>query len=215
MTDKARLTAAFEIVVEHLKKNASTQSAKDNFYGSAERCAKALLETCKSDQEIKDRLDEIIKKTFPVEQNEKSPKALGMVTQGPITINSCCPHHLFPVRYSAYVSYVPKNGRVLGLSKLARICKALGERPVLHEQLASDVADVLHADGETSTSWPQLESEGSAAMLVGVHTCMACRGVSEDALTSVVELRGCFWDAGFEDKFVQGVQAIKTSAPFK
>lgn len=142
-----------------------------------------------------------------------------MITQGPITVNSHCPHHLYPVRYEAYVSYLPKDGVVLGLSKLARICKLLGDRPVLHEQLANDIANVLCDLPEYQSTrdhfpFPSLRSHGSAVLLVGTHMCMACRGVKEDAKTAVTELRGGFWDTDMENKFYQAVHSIKSGSPF-
>lgn len=211
LTTKEELVAAYAVIVGHLKANTSDKSAHANFEGTELRAAKALLETCLSEADIQEQLTHIIDRVFPVDVSDKERE--GMISQGPIRINSCCPHHLFPVRYEAYVSYLPKDGQVLGLSKLARIAQLLGRRPVLHEQLASDIADVLHKPAK-ERAFSGLESDGSAVMLNGVHTCMACRGVEADAITSIVELRGNFWTADFEQKFYQAVNAIKTSKPF-
>jgi GTP cyclohydrolase I len=215
MTDKKlpeNLVAAYKIIVDHLRANTTNQALLANFDGTEDRCAKALIETCTSDEVITNKLQDIIKTTFPVEHTEKN--AGGMITQGPISIDSHCPHHLYPVRYVAYVSYLPQEGQVLGLSKLARISKVLGRRPVLHEQLASDIADVLYKDEENPANFPSISSGGSAVMLVGLHSCMSCRGINEDALTSVVELRGRYWEAGFEEKFYNAVESIKTAKPY-
>lgn len=203
------LIDAYGVIVAHLKANTKNEALLANFEGTELRCAKALLETCTSDETITEKLNEIIKTSFPVDHKEHSLG--GMITQGPITVDSHCPHHLYPVRYVAYVSYLPVEGQVLGLSKLARICKVLGRRPVLHEQLASDIADVLYQNDEYPAGFPSIKSGGSAVMLVGLHSCMSCRGVQEDALTSVVELRGSYWEPGFEEKFYKAVESIKTS----
>lgn len=204
------LIQAYEVIVGYLKGNTKDQALLSNFEGTEARCVKALLETCQSDAAISESLEKIISRIFPV--HREGSQSGGMITQGPITVNSCCPHHLYPVRYAAYVSYLPKDGQVLGLSKLARICKLLGERPVLHEQLANDIADVLCKS--QSSQFPSLDSRGSAVMLVGTHMCMSCRGVKEDARTSVIELRSGFWDTNMEDKFYQSVNSIKTGNTF-
>lgn len=206
------LVDAYKVIVDHLKSQTTNKALLANFEGTELRCAKALLETCTSDERIVERLSDIIKTTFPVEHKEQN--AGGMITQGPISIDSTCPHHLYPVRYVCYVSYLPQNGQVLGLSKLSRISKILGRRPVLHEQLTSDIADVLYTDEDNPGDFPSISSGGSAVMLVGLHSCMSCRGIHEDALTSVVELRGAYWEPGFEEKFYNAVESIKTAKPY-
>ena len=211
---KDDLFLAYSTIVGYLKQNTSDAQLLENFIGTEARAVKALLETCKSDAAIADSLSHIIGRTFPVHRCNGGQSG-GMITQGPITVNSHCPHHLYPVRYSAYVSYLPQDGIVLGLSKLARICKLLGERPVLHEQLANDIANVLCAPPDSvSAGFPAIPSDGSAVLLVGTHLCMSCRGVKEDAKTSVMELRGSFWKEGMENKFYQAVHSIKTGSTF-
>jgi GTP cyclohydrolase I len=135
-----------------------------------------------------------------------------MITQGPIVVNSHCPHHLYSVKYVCFVSYLPKGGNVLGLSKLARICEILANRPVLQEQLAHDIANVLYKN--KASRFSSIDSMGSAVMLVGTHLCMSCRGVRSMARTTVTEIRGAFWDEGMEFKFQQAVNAAKTINPF-
>lgn len=204
-----KLLEAYTVIVDHLRSNTKDAALLSNFEGTEARCVKALLETCRSDENIALALSDILNKSFNVDRGDTDTNG-GMITQGPIAINSFCPHHLYPVRYSAYVSYLPKDNKVVGLSKLARICKVLGERPVLHEQLANDICNVLC--GNSSGTFPSIDSNGSAVMLVGVHTCMAFRGVHEDARTSVVELRGGFWKSDMENKFYQAVNSIKTAS---
>ena len=204
------LVDAYRVILDHLRANTQDPQLLANFEGSEHRCAKALVETCHSDSDISQALTDIVGRVFPVHRGHT--KSGGMITQGPITVNSHCPHHLYPVRYQAFVSYLPEDGRVLGLSKLARVCKLLGNRPVLHEQLANDIANVL-CSSEDST-FPSLPSRGSAVLLVGTHMCMACRGVKEDAKTAVTELRGGFWDPEMEQKFYNAVHSIKTGSTF-
>ena len=170
-TAHEKLAAAYKVIVDHLRANTTDVELLANFLGTEDRCARAIIKTCTPETELSEQIRHIIGATFPVHRPE-SIKSNGMVTQGPITINSMCPHHLYPVRYSAYVSYIPEASNVLGLSKLARICKTLGRRPVLHEQLASDIAGVLH-EPDHGFVFPSIRSKGSAVMLVGLHTCFS------------------------------------------
>lgn len=196
------LVAAYTVIVDHLRsKTGDNPELSDNFTGTPERCVKALLQVSTSISDLREGITEIVQKTFPVHRNAdaKSYPAAGMVTQGPIHVSSLCPHHLAPVLYECWVSYVPTlEGKVLGLSKFARLAKLLSARPLLQEQLASDLADVLY---NGTVDFPGIHSSGSAVSLIGLHTCMACRGVEQRAVTTTTELRGCYWDANLESKF--------------
>lgn len=202
------LLKAYSTIVNYLQANTKEPDNINNFLGSPKRAVKALIEMNKSDQEIKKELRNILGKAFPIDRGSEDTE---LVTQGPIEINSMCPHHLMPVMYEAYVSYLPsiKTGRVLGLSKLSRVSEILGKRPVLQEKLAMDIADVLHKS-ETEY-FPSIESEGSAVSLVGLHCCMCCRGIQSSALTSSTVLRGVFKSNVMEEKFYQAIENIKTS----
>ena len=204
------LVKAYETIVEYLRNlDRNNPQYTSNFEGTAERCAKALMENTTTAMEIRLQLNAIIGRTFDVQETDDTPA--GMVTQGPITVNSMCPHHLMPVRYEAWLSYMPTAGKVLGLSKLARIAKLLGKRPVLQEQLAIDIANTLCTDDVTKGG---LKSCGSAVTLVGTHTCMACRGVESDARTTVTELRGEYWEAGVEAKYLAAIQLTRNAKTF-
>ncbi len=240
------LLAAFEGIITYLGRNNDlTDSEKANFADTAVRAAKAFAGLTATRTQISEALREIMQTGFPREDHDENYEP-GLITQGPVQVFSYCPHHLLPVEYQAYVAYIPgEDGKVLGLSKLARIAKLLGQRPVLQEQLASDIADVLcakppartkkakqvhHSDDDavpqddvllgdaeslpvtpTTGRFPGIDSKGSAVLLTGKHSCMTCRGVASDALTSVSELRGVFWNEGFEQKFYQAVSAINSS----
>ncbi len=225
------LHQAFATIVKYLGRNGDlTASEIANYADTPVRAAKAFTDLTASRSEITTDLKDILATGFPREEHDANYVA-GLITQGPVQVFSYCPHHLLPVEYQAFVSYIPgSDGKVLGLSKLARIAKLLGRRPVLQEQLASDIADVLCANPPPRTEkavmqesmgndkplppasrFPGIDSKGSAVLLTGKHSCMTCRGVSSDALTSVSELRGSFWNDGNEGKFYQAVQAINAS----
>lgn len=203
------LLKAYEHLMTYLQRDGDlTPSEVANYADTAVRAAKAFRDLTASRAEITKELHSILETGFPKEKHDVGYVA-GLITQGPIKIYSLCPHHLLQVEYAAYLSYLPsEDGLVLGLSKLARIAKALGKRPVLQEQLASDIADVLHHTSTREDGFPGIVTRGSAVLLTGKHSCMSCRGVQSDALTSVTELRGGYWDTDMEQKFYQAISAI-------
>ncbi len=103
-----------------------------------------------------------------------------------IDVFSYCEHHM-ALMYDMKVSvaYIPKD-RVLGLSKIARICDMASRRLQLQERLGKDIAEIMQeASG----------SEDVAVIISGVHSCMAARGIKkESASTVTMTLRGSFQD---------------------
>jgi len=98
-----------------------------------------------------------------------------------IPFNSTCEHHLMPFEGKAHIAYIP-GGKVLGLSKLARIVDAYAHRPQVQERLTSQIADLLAR---------RLHVKGCAVVLEAVHTCMTCRGVRKSGSIMVTSaLRG-------------------------
>jgi GTP cyclohydrolase IA len=201
------LVIAFEDIVDHFDRDGDLSDADlANFEDTALRAAKALLETTKTRTQISKEIADIISTTFPMDNNNKP----SLIVQGPIKVHSMCPHHLLPVDYNCYVGYLPKkDGNVLGLSKLARISKTLGQRPVLQEQLVNDIADVLHKSHPICENvFPSIDSEGSAVHLVGKHSCVSCRGIKDNSLTSMAAVRGCFEKGELETKFYKHIDII-------
>ncbi len=86
-----------------------------------------------------------------------------------IPFNSMCEHHLMPFEGKAAVAYLP-DGKVVGISKLARVVDAYARRPQVQERLTSQVADVL---------LDKLHAKGVAVVISAVHSCMTCRGVKK------------------------------------
>jgi GTP cyclohydrolase I len=209
------LTKAFAVQAKFLgRRKDLSESDLANMEESPARAAKAFMEMTDTKTHIRERVKEIIATGFPLEPRPDD-KLVGMLTQGPIHIVSVCPHHWLPVEYEAFVSYIPVvGGTVIGLSKLARLALTLGKRPVLQEQLASDIADVLFADPNVppeDAEWPSIQSSGAIVSLIGKHSCMSCRGVLSDALTMTVEKRGDFWVSQMEQRFYDNVSLIHKS----
>ena len=104
-----------------------------------------------------------------------------MVALRDIPFNSICEHHLMPFEGKAHIAYIP-GGKVLGLSKLARIVDAYSRRPQVQERLTSQVADLLAK---------RLNVRGCAVVIEAVHTCTTCRGVRKSGSVMVTSaLRG-------------------------
>ena len=86
------------------------------------------------------------------------------------------------IRDSAHIAYIPKNGRILGLSKLARIVDSFARRPQIQERLTASVADFI---------MKELKPHGVAVIINAEHLCMTMRGVrAAGARTQTSALRG-------------------------
>ncbi|MBS1812425.1 MAG: GTP cyclohydrolase I FolE [Acidobacteria bacterium] len=118
-------------------------------------------------------------KVLPSEAHEE------IVMVKDITLNSLCEHHLIPFTGVAHVAYIPQEGRIVGLSKLARIVDIFARRPQVQERLTTQVADVLY-DGP-------LKPNGVLVVIEAVHLCMTMRGIKKPGATTVTSaLRGVF-----------------------
>ena len=89
-----------------------------------------------------------------------------MVVLRDIPFNSVCEHHLMPFEGVAHVAYLP-DGKVVGVSKLARVVDEYAHRPQVQERLTTQIADSL---------MECLEAKGTAVVMEATHTCMTCRG---------------------------------------
>jgi GTP cyclohydrolase I len=103
-----------------------------------------------------------------------------------IEFHSLCEHHLLPFTGRAHVAYLPA-GKVVGLSKLARLVEGFARRPQVQERLTTQIADAL---------MDELQPIGAACVIEAVHTCMTIRGAKKHGSTMVTSaLRGIFKDS--------------------
>lgn len=101
-----------------------------------------------------------------------------------IPFYSMCEHHLVPFFGKAHVAYLPKEGRVTGLSKLARAVEAVAKRPQLQERITATVADSM---------MEKLEPHGVMVVVEAEHMCMTMRGVKKPGSKTVTTaVRGKF-----------------------
>ncbi len=105
-----------------------------------------------------------------------------MVLVKDIPLYSVCEHHLLPFIGKAHIAYIPRNGRIIGLSKFARIVDCFARRPQVQERLTGQIADFLEEN---------LEPQGVAVFIEAEHLCMTMRGArSAGAITRTSALRG-------------------------
>lgn len=106
-----------------------------------------------------------------------------MVILRDIPFYSMCEHHLLPFMGKAHVGYLP-HGKVIGLSKLARVVETIARRPQVQERLTSDIADLL---------MEKLDAKGAGVIIEATHTCMTIRGVQKPGSVMVTSaMRGIF-----------------------
>lgn len=101
-----------------------------------------------------------------------------------VPLYSVCEHHLLPFLGKANIAYIPKNGRVTGLSKLARVVDILAHRPQVQERLTTQIAEIV---------MNKLKPLGVMVVIEAEHLCMSMRGVRKPGTMTVTSaVRGIF-----------------------
>jgi GTP cyclohydrolase I len=122
--------------------------------------------------------DSVLETTFAEDHDE-------LVLVKDIPLYSICEHHLLPWHGTAAIGYIPgPDGRITGLSKLARLVDLYARRPQVQERLTSQVADALRKG---------LQPQGVIVVIQAEHLCMAMRGIRKPgSLTVTSAVRGIF-----------------------
>lgn len=100
-----------------------------------------------------------------------------------IAFNSMCEHHLLPFMGKAHIGYIPR-GKVLGLSKLARVVECVSRRPQVQERMTEEIANLLESE---------LQAKGVAVVVEASHSCMTMRGIRKPgSLCLTSAMKGLF-----------------------
>jgi GTP cyclohydrolase I len=168
--DKARIEAAVREILEAIGEDPD----REGLVRTPARVADMYEEVFRGLCDTEDHLAV----TFAAEHDE-------MVMVRDIPLYSHCEHHLTPFVGRAHVAYIPNaNGRITGLSKLARLVDAYARRPQVQERLTSQIADDLDA---------KLAPRGVLVVIEAEHLCMSMRGVQKPGTTTVTSaVRGLF-----------------------
>lgn len=107
-----------------------------------------------------------------------------MVILKDISFTSMCEHHLLPFVGKAHVAYIPRKGRITGLSKIARCVEGFARRPQVQERMTSQIADAI---------MKTLEPLGTLVVVEAEHSCMTARGIRKPGSVTVTSaVRGTF-----------------------
>ncbi|MCC6103019.1 MAG: GTP cyclohydrolase I FolE [Olegusella sp.] len=169
--DKPRIEAAVREILSAI----GDDPDRPGLQGTPERVARACEEIFGG---MQDDPAAYLRKQFHEDHNEE------MVIVRDIPFHSMCEHHLLPFIGHAHVAYIPRAGRITGLSKIARCVVGYAARPQLQERLTSQVADAMVTE---------LNPLGVMVVLEAEHSCMTMRGIkAAGSLTVTSAVRGCF-----------------------
>lgn len=169
MVDQKKIEEAVRLLLEGIGEDVTREGLID----TPNRIARMYEELYKGmDEEASVHLA----KTFAVDSNE-------IVIEKDITFYSTCEHHMLPFYGKAHIAYLP-NGRVVGLSKLARTVEVFAKRLQIQEQMTTQIAEAV---------MDNLKPQGVMVMVEAEHMCMTMRGVAKPGSQTVtMAARGCF-----------------------
>lgn len=176
MTDDYELLEYTQAGIRHLIQTIGEDPDRDGLKDTPSRVIKAFSEMCSG---YKEDPSLILERQFDVSHDE-------MISLRGIEFVSLCEHHMLPFIGHATVGYIPneKSGKVVGLSKLARLVLCFAKRLQVQERLTNQIADALDK---------HLEPEGCGVIITATHSCMSCRGVRQPNAEMVTSsMRGAF-----------------------
>ena len=169
MVDQDKIQQGVRLLLEGMGEDLS----REGLVETPARVGRMYAELCRG---MDEQASEHLSTTFTVESSD-------MVVERDICFYSLCEHHLLPFYGTVHLAYIP-DGRVTGLSKLARTVEVFARRLQLQERLTAQIADALMND---------LGAKGAVVMVEAEHMCMSMRGVNKPgASTSTLAKRGTF-----------------------
>ena len=187
MVDQKKVQEAIKLLLEGIGEDTDREGLKE----TPERIGRMYEEICGGmDQDAGEHLS----KVFSVDNNE-------MVLEKDITFYSMCEHHLMPFYGKAHVAYIP-DGKVVGLSKLARTVEVYARRLQIQERMTAQIADDI---------MKYLAPQGVMVMLEAEHMCMTMRGIKKPGSQTVTMVtRGVFAEnKELQDRFLQLVNRYR------
>ncbi len=171
MVDHKKIEEAIKLLLEGIGEDVTREGLVD----TPDRIARMYEEIYRGMEEDP---AQHLSKTFKVQNNE-------IVLEKDITFYSTCEHHLMPFYGRAHIAYLP-DGRVVGLSKLARTVEVYARRLQIQERMTSQIADAI---------MECLRPQGVMVLVEAEHMCMTMRGISKPgSQTITTATRGCFTD---------------------
>lgn len=169
MVDQDKIKEAVKLLLEGI----GEEPFREGLLGTPDRVARMYTELMAGmDADVSEPLS----KVFAVEHNE-------LVLEKDIFFYSMCEHHMLPFYGKAHIAYLP-DGKVLGLSKLARTVEVYARRLQIQEQMTGQIADAI---------MEYLAPQGVMAVLEAEHMCMTMRGIKKPGSRTVTAAkRGCF-----------------------
>jgi len=169
MVNHEKVKEAVRLLLEGIGEDADREGLKE----TPDRIARMYEEICGG---MEENAKEHLSKVFAVDSSE-------MVLEKDIIFYSMCEHHLMPFYGKAHVAYIP-NGKVVGLSKLARTVEVYAKRLQIQERLTGQIADAI---------MEYLAPQGVMVMLEAEHMCMTMRGIKKPGSKTIsVASRGIF-----------------------
>lgn len=179
--DREKIETGIRMILEGIGENPDREGLLD----TPDRIARMYEEIFAG---MTEDASEHLKKTFTVENN-------GMVLEKDIVFYSTCEHHMMPFYGKAHIAYIP-DGKVVGLSKLARTVEVYARRLQIQERMTGQIADAV---------MQYLKPQGVMVAVEAEHMCMTMRGVKKPgSLTMTLAARGVFEeDAALQDRFLK------------
>ncbi len=183
MVDQKKIKEAVRLLLEGIGEEAEREGLKE----TPDRIARMYTEIFSGmDETAADHLS----KTFSVSGND-------MVVEKDIVFYSTCEHHLMPFYGKAHIAYIP-DGKVVGLSKLARCVEVFAKRLQIQEKMTAQIADAI---------MEHLQPKGVMVMVEAEHMCMTMRGVKKPgSMTMTYAARGAFEEERQQEKFFRMVR---------